>query len=138
MIGIGGEGSGSDSYGNGGISGISGLASISNYGGSSSSAGAMANLQRYHGQHHNGSVAISQLYIDVAEHHINSNGRLEITCLATIPAHVAVGEQFADYKTHSVKSELLQYIKCSMNFWTIFPFCIYQKIPNYYLFPSNK
>lgn len=33
------------------------------------------------------------------------NGRLEISCLATIPAHVKPGEQFADYKTYSVKSK---------------------------------
>lgn len=37
------------------------------------------------------------------------NGRLEISCLATIPAHVQSGEQFTDYKTYSVKSE------CSIN-----------------------
>lgn len=33
------------------------------------------------------------------------NGRLEITCLATIPAHVKIGEQYTDYKTYSVKSK---------------------------------
>lgn len=33
------------------------------------------------------------------------NGRLEISCLATIPSHVQSGEQFADYKTYSIKSE---------------------------------
>lgn len=47
----------------------------------------------------------SQLSIEVSELHASNNGRLEITCLATIPAHVGVGEQFADYKTYSVKSE---------------------------------
>lgn len=47
----------------------------------------------------------SQLSIEVSELHASNNGRLEITCLATIPAHVGVGEQFADYKTYSVKSK---------------------------------
>lgn len=46
----------------------------------------------------------SQLSIEVSELHA-LNGRLEISCLATIPAHVKPGEQFADYKTYSVKSK---------------------------------
>ena len=50
-------------------------------------------------------IASSQLVVEVSELHADSNGRLEITCLATIPAHVGPGEQFADYKTYSVKSE---------------------------------
>lgn len=37
------------------------------------------------------------------------NGRLEISCLATIPSHVQSGEQFADYKTYSIKSECHTY-----------------------------
>lgn len=52
-------------------------------------------------------VASSQLVVEVSELHADANGRLEITCLATIPAHVGPGEQFADYKTYSVKSEYL-------------------------------
>lgn len=47
----------------------------------------------------------SQLSVEVSNLHAGSNGRLEITCLATIPAHVGPGEQFADYKTYSVKSK---------------------------------
>lgn len=47
----------------------------------------------------------SQLSIEVSDLTKTHNGRLEITCLATIPAHVAQGEQFADYKTFSVKGE---------------------------------
>lgn len=50
-------------------------------------------------------VSSSQLIVEVSELHADLNGRLEITCLATIPAHVGPGEQFADYKTYSVKSE---------------------------------
>lgn len=46
----------------------------------------------------------SQLSIEVSELHA-LNGRLEISCLATIPAHVKPGEQYADYKTYSVKSK---------------------------------
>lgn len=54
---------------------------------------------------HKGSASSSQLSIEVSELHASTNGRLEITCLATIPAHVGPGEQFADYKTYSVKSK---------------------------------
>lgn len=50
-------------------------------------------------------VSSSQLVVEVSDLHADMNGRLEITCLATIPAHVGPGEQFADYKTYSVKSE---------------------------------
>lgn len=53
-------------------------------------------------------MATSQLMVEVSELHADMNGRLEITCLATIPAHVGPGEQFADYKTYSVKSEYSQ------------------------------
>lgn len=47
----------------------------------------------------------SQLSIEVSELHAGINGRLEITCVSTIPASVGPGEQFADYKTFSVKGE---------------------------------
>ncbi|XP_031624821.1 uncharacterized protein LOC116341720 [Contarinia nasturtii] len=48
----------------------------------------------------------SQLSIQVSELHA-LNGRLEISCLATIPAHVKPeGEQYADYKTYSVKIDI--------------------------------
>lgn len=50
-------------------------------------------------------MAASMLVMEVSELHADMNGRLEITCLATIPAHVGPGEQFADYKTYSVKSK---------------------------------
>ncbi|XP_055699185.1 uncharacterized protein LOC129799383 [Phlebotomus papatasi] len=50
----------------------------------------------------------SQLSVEVSNLHAGSNGRLEITCLATIPAHVGPGEQFADYKTYSVKIDIEQ------------------------------
>ncbi|KAJ6637153.1 hypothetical protein Bhyg_09880 [Pseudolycoriella hygida] len=48
----------------------------------------------------------SQLSIDVSDLTKAHTGRLEITCLATIPAHVGPGEQFADYKTSSVKVDI--------------------------------
>lgn len=55
---------------------------------------------------HRGVISSSQLSIEVSELHIGSNGKLEITCLATIPAHVGPGEQFADYKTYSIKVDV--------------------------------
>lgn len=54
---------------------------------------------------HPGTYSSSQLSIEVSELHAGSNGRLEITCLSTIPASVGPGEQYADYKTFSVKGE---------------------------------
>lgn len=70
----------------------------------------------------------SQLSIEVSELHA-LNGRLEISCLATIPAHVKPGEQYADYKTYSVKSKwkpkwrLFYYISNfhSHNQWKVIP-----------------
>lgn len=41
----------------------------------------------------------------MSELYVPANGRVEITCLATIPAHVGPGEQYADYKTYSMKSK---------------------------------
>lgn len=50
-----------------------------------------------------GNISISQLNIEVSEIYVGDKDKLEITCLATIPAHVNDGEQFADYKAYSVK-----------------------------------
>lgn len=60
-----------------------------------------------HRSSHKATISSSQLSVAVAELEPGSNGRLEITCLATIPAHVGPGEQFADYKTYSVKSKYI-------------------------------
>lgn len=54
---------------------------------------------------HPGTYSSSQLSIEVSELHAGTNGRLEITCLSTIPASVGVGEEYADYKTFSVKGK---------------------------------
>ena len=49
----------------------------------------------------------SQLSIEVSKLHAGANGRLEITCLATIPAQIGIDEEYADYKTHSVKGKFI-------------------------------
>ncbi|XP_049303045.1 uncharacterized protein LOC105222632 [Bactrocera dorsalis] len=54
-----------------------------------------------------GMFSLSQLNIDLEEAH-NNNGRMELTCLSTIPSAIGQGEQFADYKTYSVKVELMR------------------------------
>lgn len=48
---------------------------------------------------------ISQLRVDLSDMHVDHMGRVEVTCLATIPARVAQGEQYADYRTVSERSE---------------------------------
>jgi hypothetical protein len=49
----------------------------------------------------------SQLSIDVSDLHADANGRLEISCLSTIPAKLLQkGDEYADFKIYSVKSEL--------------------------------
>jgi hypothetical protein len=47
----------------------------------------------------------SQLSIKVSDLHADKNGRLEITCLSTIPAKVGGDDLFADFKSYSVKSK---------------------------------
>ena len=54
-----------------------------------------------------GYFAHSQLNIEVSQLNVSSNNRVEITCLATIPESVSAGEQYADYKTYSVKGKFL-------------------------------
>lgn len=54
---------------------------------------------------HRGSVSSSQLTVDLTEQYLDSNGLVEVTCLATIPEHVNEGEQYADYKTFSMRGE---------------------------------
>lgn len=51
----------------------------------------------------------SQLSIDVSDLHADANGRLEISCLSTIPAKLLQpGDEYADFKIYSVKSELIK------------------------------
>jgi hypothetical protein len=50
----------------------------------------------------------SQLSIQVSELHADEKGRLEISCVSTIPSKVGRGEQFADFKSYSIKSEYQQ------------------------------
>jgi hypothetical protein len=47
----------------------------------------------------------SQLSIKVSDLHADKYGRLEITCLSTIPAKVGGDDLFADFKSYSVKSK---------------------------------
>lgn len=47
----------------------------------------------------------SQLSIKVSELHADANGRLEISCVSTIPNKISEGEMYADYKSYSVKSK---------------------------------
>lgn len=54
-------------------------------------------------QQEKGLFSVSQLNIELTEQHVDISGRMEITCLATIPSAVGPGEQFADYKTYSIK-----------------------------------
>lgn len=50
-------------------------------------------------------TSFSEVSVEVSDLYAMGNGKLELTCLATIPAHVGIGEQFADYKTYSVRSK---------------------------------
>lgn len=54
---------------------------------------------------HSLTYSSSQLSIEVSKLHAGANGRLEITCVATIPATITPLEQFADYKSVSVKGK---------------------------------
>lgn len=48
----------------------------------------------------------SQLSIKVSELHADANGRLEISCISTIPPKVGPGvTEYADFKSYSVKSK---------------------------------
>uniref|UniRef100_A0A182W5X2 Ig-like domain-containing protein n=1 Tax=Anopheles minimus TaxID=112268 RepID=A0A182W5X2_9DIPT len=51
-------------------------------------------------------ASYSELSIRITEALTNNLGRIEITCLATIPAHVEPGEQYADYKTSLIKPSI--------------------------------
>ncbi|XP_055617439.1 uncharacterized protein LOC129762865 [Toxorhynchites rutilus septentrionalis] len=57
---------------------------------------------------HRVSASYSQLSIRITEALTNNLGRIEITCLATIPAHVNSGEEYADYKTSLIKIDIEQ------------------------------
>jgi len=76
---------------------------LSHPGGGSGVAAAAAAVTA--AQQEKGMFSISQLNIELTEEHVGTNSRMEITCLSTIPATVGQGEQYADYKTYSVKGE---------------------------------
>jgi hypothetical protein len=49
----------------------------------------------------------SQLSIEVSDLHADDNGRLEISCISTIPAKISPQlDTFPDFKSYSIKSEL--------------------------------
>ncbi|XP_034662580.1 uncharacterized protein LOC117897678 [Drosophila subobscura] len=77
---------------------------LSHPGGGSGVAAAAAAVTA--AQQEKGMFSISQLNLELTDEHVGSNGRMEITCLSTIPATVGQGEQYADYKTYSVKVEV--------------------------------
>lgn len=80
---------------------------LSHPGGGSGVAAAAAAVTE--AQQEKGMFSVSQLNLELTEQHVGSNGRMELTCLATIPSAVGPGEQFADYKTYSIKG--MQFIK---------------------------
>lgn len=49
----------------------------------------------------------SELRIRVSELHADENGRLEISCVSTIPAKVGKNETYADFQVLSVRGEWL-------------------------------
>lgn len=59
---------------------------------------------------HRVAASYSQLAIRITEALTNNVGRIEITCLATIPARVEPGEQYADYKTSLIKRKYPNHI----------------------------
>ncbi|XP_039493496.1 uncharacterized protein LOC120453042 [Drosophila santomea] len=84
---------------------------LSHPGGGSGVAAAAAAVTA--AQQEKGMFSISQLNIELTEEHVGSNSRMEITCLSTIPATVGQGEQYADYKTYSVKVEVERQVASS-------------------------
>lgn len=47
----------------------------------------------------------SQISIQVSALHADSKGRLEISCVSTIPSKIGRGDMYADYKSYSTKSK---------------------------------
>lgn len=47
----------------------------------------------------------SELRVQVSELHGDANGRLEISCVSTIPAKVGKNEAYADFRVFSVRGE---------------------------------
>ncbi|XP_023291038.2 uncharacterized protein LOC111674613 isoform X2 [Lucilia cuprina] len=77
---------------------------LSHPGGGSGVAAAAAAVTE--AQQEKGMFSVSQLNIELTEQHVGPNGRMELTCLSTIPSAVGPGEQFADYKTYSIKVDV--------------------------------
>ncbi|XP_075161052.1 immunoglobulin domain-containing protein beaten path VII [Haematobia irritans] len=57
-------------------------------------------------QQEKGMFSVSQLNIELTEQHVGPNGKMELTCMATIPSAVGPGEDFADFKTYTIKVEV--------------------------------
>ncbi|XP_058984630.1 uncharacterized protein LOC101889950 [Musca domestica] len=77
---------------------------LSHPGGGSGVAAAAAAVTE--AQQEKGMFSVSQLNIELTEEHVLPNGKMELTCLATIPSAVGPGEEFADYKTYSIKVDV--------------------------------
>jgi hypothetical protein len=48
----------------------------------------------------------SELRINVSELHADEHGRLEISCVSTIPAEVGRNEEFADFRVQVVRGKV--------------------------------
>lgn len=55
-----------------------------------------------HGFYDRTAPSITQLSVLVSELHAGENGRLELTCMATIPAFISHKGQYADLRTQTV------------------------------------
>ncbi|XP_044727071.1 uncharacterized protein LOC123290806 [Chrysoperla carnea] len=55
-----------------------------------------------HSHHHHIDASVSQLSVEVSELHAGDSGKLELTCVATIPGYLGHGEKYADIRTHTV------------------------------------
>ncbi|XP_013103892.2 uncharacterized protein LOC106084618 isoform X1 [Stomoxys calcitrans] len=77
---------------------------LSHPGGGSGVAAAAAAVTE--AQQEKGMFSVSQLNIELTEQHVGPNGKMELTCMATIPSAVGPGEDFADFKTYTIKVEV--------------------------------
>lgn len=83
---------------------------------------------RVHGQHGHGwydrtAPSITQLSVEVEELHAGENGRLELTCMATIPAFISHNGKYADIRQQTVISKYTLVTLLEQP-WTVHTVCV--------------
>lgn len=70
-----------------------------------------------HGFFESKASSIKQVSIEVAQLHGGDDGRLRLTCMATIPGYVSKDSNYADMRNSTIDSKQTDLFFCKINYY---------------------